>query len=114
MTEISKVSDMDQKTRTKLEEKGWKVGTVSNFLQLSPEEAILVEIKLALSRSLKERRRLLMTQSELAEKIHSSQPRVANAENGDASVSIELLIRAFLATGASPQDIGEIIASVAQ
>lgn len=42
----------------------------------------------------------------------SSQPRMAHAENGDASVSIELLIRAILATGASPQDIGKVIASV--
>ena len=103
---------MDQKNSKKLEDKGWKVGTVSDFLELSPEEAILVEIKLALSHSLKERRQLLMTQSELAEKIHSSQPRVANAENGDASVSIELLIRAILATGASTKDIGQVIASV--
>lgn len=103
---------MDQKTSKKLEDKGWKVGTVSDFLELSPEEAILVEIKLALSHSLKERRQSLMTQSDLAEKIHSSQPRVANAENGDASVSIELLIRAILATGASTQDIGQVIASV--
>ena len=103
---------MDQKTSKKLEDKGWKVGTVSDFLELSPEEAILVEIKLALSRSLKEQRQSLMTQSDLAEKIHSSQPRVANAENGDASVSIELLIRAILATGASTKDIGEVIASV--
>ena len=103
---------MDQKTSKKLEDKGWKVGTVSDFLELSPEEAILVEIKLALSHSLKERRQSLMTQSDLAEKIHSSQPRVANAENGDASVSIELLIRAILATGASTKDIGQVIASV--
>lgn len=106
------MSSMDQQTRKNLEDKGWKVGTVSEFLDLSPEEAILVEIKLALSRSLKGRRQALMTQTELAEKIHSSQPRLANAENGDSSVSIELLIRAILATGASPQDIGQVIASV--
>jgi DNA-binding XRE family transcriptional regulator len=103
---------MHEKTRTRLEEKCSKVGSVSDFLELTSEEEILVEIKLALSRSLKERRQALMTQSELAEKIHSSQPRVANAENGDASVSIELLIRAILATGASPQDIGKVIASI--
>ena len=67
---------------------------------------------LALSRALKERRQTLMTQAELAEKIHSSQPRIANAENGEVSVSIELLIRAILATGATPQDIGQVIANV--
>ncbi|WP_369791881.1 helix-turn-helix transcriptional regulator [Synechococcus sp. PCC 7336] len=69
-------------------------------------------MKLALSHSLKERRQSLMAQSELAERIHSSQPRIANAENGDVFVSIELLIRTILATGASPQDIGQVIASV--
>ena len=103
---------MEQKTQENLESKGWKVGTADDFLELSPEEEILVEIKLALSRSLKGRRQAQMTQAELADKIASSQPRVANAENGDDSVSIELLIRAILATGASPQEIGQVIASV--
>ena len=103
---------MDWQTQKKLEAKGWKVGTVADFLELSPEESILIEIKLALSRSLKERRQKLMNQAELAEKINSSQPRIAKAENGDNSVSIELLIRAILATGASPQDIGQVISSI--
>ena len=103
---------MDQTKRERLESKGWRVGTVSDFLELTPEEAIFVEIKLALSQNLKERRRKLMTQTELASKISSSQPRIAKAENGDASVSIELLIRAMLATGATPQDIGKVIAGV--
>jgi DNA-binding XRE family transcriptional regulator len=101
---------MDLVKKKRLEDKGWQVGSASEFLELSPEESILIEIKLALSYNLKERRRKLMTQAELAEKINSSQPRVANAENGDDSVSIELLIRAMLATGATPQDIGQIIA----
>ena len=101
---------MDQGKKKRLEDQGWKIGSASEFLELSPEESILIEIKLALSLNLKERRQRLMTQAELAEKINSSQPRVAKAENGDDSVSIELLIRAILATGATPQDIGEIIA----
>jgi transcriptional regulator with XRE-family HTH domain len=81
-------------------------------LELTSEETILVEIKLALSQSLKDRRLKMMTQAELASKIGSSQPRIAKAENGDASVSIELLIRAMLATGATPQDIGQVISDV--
>jgi transcriptional regulator with XRE-family HTH domain len=101
---------MDLAKKERLERKGWKIGSASEFLELSPEESILVEIKLALSLNLKERRKRLMTQAELAEKIHSSQPRVAKAENGDDSVSIELLIRAMLATGATPKDIGQVIA----
>ena len=51
-----------------------------------------------------------MTQVELAQKIQSSQPLIAQAENGDASVSIELLIRGMLGTGATLQEIGKVIA----
>jgi transcriptional regulator with XRE-family HTH domain len=53
-----------------------------------------------------------MTQAELATKIGSSQPLVAMAENGDVSVSIELLIRSLLATGVTVQEIGQMIAAV--
>lgn len=61
---------MDSQTQKKLEAKGWKVGTVADFLELSSEESILIEIKLALSKNLKERRQQLMTQTELANKIN--------------------------------------------
>jgi len=103
---------MDEKKRERLETHGWKVGTVAEFLELTEEEAALVEIKLALSRSLRQRREKRMTQAELAGKIKSSQPRIAKAEVGDRSVSIELLMRAILATGATPKEIGKVIASV--
>ncbi|QLE56818.1 helix-turn-helix transcriptional regulator [Nostoc sp. TCL26-01] len=103
---------MDEVKRKRLEAKGWKVGTVSEFLKTSKEEDALIEIKLALSRKLKEQRKKMMTQAELAEKIQSSQSRIANAENADASVSIELLIRAMLATGITLQEIGQVISQV--
>lgn len=102
---------MEKAKRKRLEAKGWRVGTVADFLELEPEEAALIEIKLALSRNLKQRREPQMTQTELAEKIGSSQPRVAKAEAGSNSVSLDLLIRAMLATGATPQEIGTAIAS---
>jgi predicted XRE-type DNA-binding protein len=102
---------MDESKRRWLDAKGWKVGTVAEFLDLSPEEAALIEIKLALSKSLRERRERQMTQAELAERMHSSQPRIAKAEGGDRSVSLDLLMRAMLATGATPKEIGKAIAS---
>jgi DNA-binding XRE family transcriptional regulator len=104
---------MDPEKTAILETKGWQVGTVAEFLELTPEETILVKIKLALSKSLKERRQKTMTQRELAAKIGSSQPRIAKAETGDDSVSVELLIRAMLATGATTKEIGLVIAGVA-
>jgi DNA-binding XRE family transcriptional regulator len=90
---------------------GWKDGSVAEFLGLSPEESALIEIKLALSRKLRERRQQSMTQAQLAKKLNSSQSRIAKAETGDSSVSIELLVRAMLATGATPKDIGKTIAN---
>ena len=103
---------MDKAKRERLEANGWKVGMVADFLELTLEEAALIEIKFALSRLLRQRRQERMTQAELAEKLHSSQPRIAKAEGGDSSVSIELLVRAMLATGVTPNDIGQAIASV--
>jgi DNA-binding XRE family transcriptional regulator len=104
---------MDPEKTAILETKGWQVGTVAEFLELTPEETVLLKIKLALSKSLKERRQKTMTQRELAAKIGSSQPRIAKAETGDDSVSVELLIRAMLATGATTKEIGLVIAGVA-
>lgn len=112
MIEISSNGSMDEEKKKRLEAKGWKVGTVAEFLELTPEEAILVEIKLALSRNLKERRQKLITESELTEKTNSSQIPIIKLENEADSVSIELLIKGILATGATPQEIGDVISSI--
>ncbi len=101
---------METIKQARLEKKGWKVGSVAEFLRLSPEEETLIEIKLALSRSLKRRRESVMTLAELADKLDSTEPRLAKAEKGDVSVPMELLVRAMLATGATAQDIGKAIA----
>jgi len=55
-TRIPRVKVMEESKKQHLAKKGWKVGTVSEFLDLTPEETALVEIKLAVSRYLKERR----------------------------------------------------------
>ncbi|HQV71001.1 MAG TPA: helix-turn-helix transcriptional regulator [Thermoflexales bacterium] len=101
---------MDANKKAKLEQNGWKVGDTAEFLQLAPEESALVEIRLALSRQLKSRRSAKMTQAELAQKIGSSQPRVAMAERGSRAVSLDLMVRALVATGATSQDIARAIA----
>ena len=43
---------MDEKNRNKLESAGWRLGSASDFLGLSPEEAACVELKLALGSEL--------------------------------------------------------------
>jgi len=96
--------------RKKLEAKGWKVGSAGDFLNLSPEEISYVELKLALSTSLKERRtKEKLSQVEVAKIVKTSQSRVAKMEAGDPSVSIDLLIKSLLALGASPKDLAKAI-----
>lgn len=93
---------MDAKKRKRLEKAGWSVGDAADFLNLTPEEAAMVEMRVALSRSLKARRLAAgLTQTTLAKQLGSSQSRVAKLEAADPSVSLELLIRALLAVGAS-------------
>ena len=97
---------MNKTKQKRLEKHGWKVGSVDEFLDLSPQESAYVELKLALSRSLQERRRRRrLTQEQLARLIKSSQSRVAKMEAGDPTVSIDLLVRSLLALGAPAKSL---------
>ena len=97
---------MKQTKKVRLERKGWKIGSAQELLQLSDEEAAYIELKLALSdrlRSLREKKAI--TQVGMAKMISSSQSRVAKMESGDPSVSIDLLVKALLALGATRKQI---------
>ncbi len=103
---------MQANKRAKLEASGWKIGTTADFLNLTSDESAYIEMKLALSRSLRERRlSKKFSQIELAKMIHSSQSRVAKMEAGDPSVSMDLIMKSLLALGASPKDVGKAISS---
>ena len=103
---------MNRAKRKQLERKGWKVGTAEEFLGLSPEESRFIELKLALSRWLRERREARrLTQIELAHRLRSSQSRIAKMEAGDPSVSIDLLIRSLFSLGATRRDLARVIAA---
>ena len=102
---------MDESKRRWLEAKGWKVGTVAEFLDLSPEEAAYVELKLALSKNLQQTRQdKKMTQEQLAKLLKSSQSRVAKMEAGDPSVSLDLLVRSLLVLGTSRKGLARMLA----
>ena len=101
---------MDKRKKKKLAKKGWRTGSVAEFLDLSAEESAYIEMKLALSEQLRERRRRTnLTQAELAKAIESSQSRVAKMEAGDPTVSIDLLVKSLLALGVSKKELGRAI-----
>jgi hypothetical protein len=105
---------MDRAKRDGLRAAGWLSGDAADFLELSPEEAAFVELKLALGDYLRRlRRENSWTQSEVAHRLGSSQSRVAKMEAADASVSVDLLVRSLLALGASRAEVGRVIAKAA-
>ena len=103
---------MDEQKRRRLEAAGWTVGSVEDFLGLSPDELAYIDMSLALSRLLKERReQARISHQALARKLKSSPSLVAKMEAGDSSATVDMLMRALLALGVSPADIGQAIAA---
>jgi DNA-binding XRE family transcriptional regulator len=103
---------MRETKKKRLEAAGWKVGSAEEFLGLSPEETEFVELRLRLAEGVRARReKQRVTQVALAARIGSSQSRVAKMESGDPSVTVDLMVRALLAVGASRADLARLIAA---
>ncbi len=101
---------MDKTKKAKLARRGWRIGSADDFLALSPEESALIDLKLALGSDLRERRVAKgITQAELAKRLGSSQSRVAKMEAADPTVTVDLLVRAQLALGATRRDLARAI-----
>jgi ribosome-binding protein aMBF1 (putative translation factor) len=99
--------------RKRLQAAGWKTGTAAEFLNLSDSEAALVELKLALVTAVRRtRQKRGLSQIELAQRMRSSQSRIAKIEAGDASISLDLIVRALIAAGASRNDVHRAFAAV--
>ena len=103
---------MKASKKTELEKKGWKVGSASEFLDLTDEESSYIDLKLSLSRALKKQRlKKKLSQVQLAKAMNSSQSRVAKMEAGDPSVSIDLLVKSLLALGTSRKELAKTIST---
>jgi DNA-binding NtrC family response regulator len=90
---------MQKRKRAKLEAAGWATGSPKDFLALSDEEAAYVEMKVALGETLRAARAAQkLSQAEMAQRLGSSQSRVAKMEAADRSVSLDLLVRALAQT----------------
>jgi DNA-binding XRE family transcriptional regulator len=102
---------MNIERRKRLENDGWRIGSAEEFLGLKPDEIAIVQMRLSLSQKLRARRiRIGLSQAILANRLGSSQSRVAKMEAGEPNVSLELLVRAMLLTGAKPREVGRAFA----
>ena len=103
---------MEEAKRKRLEEAGWRVGDAQDFLGLTDAEMELIEVRRTLAKVLKQRRQLLkISQQRFAERIGSSQSRVAKMEAGDQSVSLDLLMRSLIYSGSTSAEIGQALVS---
>lgn len=101
---------MEQAKRKRLEAAGWQTGSAADFLGLSYEESLYIELRIRLSDALRVRRQAAkLSQKRLADAIGSSQSRVAKMEASDPSVALDLLIRSLLALGVSLREMGRIM-----
>jgi len=102
---------MDKKKQQALKKAGWKIGTTQDFLDLSNEEMAYIEIRVSLAQALLAKRKALhLSQKSFAQRVHSSQSRVAKMEAGDPSVSLDLLIRSLFTIGTTKKQLAGFIA----
>ncbi len=95
--------------KNKKNKRQWVEGTVQDFLTLSDADMELVETRLAASRLLRAtREKGRLTQEAVAEKLHTSQSRLAKMEAGDSSVSLDLLFRSLFAMGVSRKTLASV------
>lgn len=105
---------MHASKRKKLEAAGYKVSDAVDFLDLTPEEAALIDLKVELASQLVALRKMAkMSQSALAQRIGSSQSRVAKMEACDTSVSMDLMFKTAFALGARQEKVGKMVAALA-
>lgn len=103
---------MNPEKLKRLKAAGWQAGSAADFLELNQEEAALVDLKLTLITAVKQTRlKKQLSQSDLAQRMKSSQSRVAKIEAGDASVSPDLIVKALFTIGATRQEIQRAIVS---
>ena len=102
--------------QARIEAAGRKVGTAAEFLGLTPEEEseaeALHQLDMARARvgaliaNVRKRSKPRLTQARLAERIRTTQSRVAAIEAVDKDVSPDQMVKTGLAAGADMKQIG--------
>jgi predicted XRE-type DNA-binding protein len=99
-----------EEKKKRLENAGWKVGNAEDLLGLSPAESEYIDVKIALSRKLREiRQQRNLSQIETAKILKTSQSRIVKMEKGDASVSTDLLIKGLFSLGVKRKNLAKIL-----
>src|SRR5262245_29814158 len=98
--------DKRKPKKKRLAAKGWKVGSVKEFLVFPTRSLLISNSRSGLRRR---RQKKGLSQLDLAAELQSSQSRGAKMEAGDPSVFLDLLIRSVISLGASERELSQII-----
>ena len=103
---------MDTSKIEQLEKKGFVLANVSNLLGLSPTEEKMVDTGYKLSKLVRETRQSLgVTQTQLAERLGTSQPNIVRLESG-ISTTFDKQFTALYEMGLTSRQIGEALIGV--
>ena len=101
---------MDKAKRKRLESAGYRFTTPAEFLEMPPEEVVMVELRIALAHAIKSlRTRKGLTQAQFAKQVASTQARVAKMEAGNPEVSLDLMLKALVRMGESRAGVARAI-----
>ncbi len=91
---------METTKRKTLQASGWKVGDAADFLEMTEEERQLLDARMQLALAIRRQRESEhLSQKELGARLKTSQPRIVKIEQAATDVSLDQLVRAFVAAG---------------
>jgi transcriptional regulator with XRE-family HTH domain len=91
---------MDLKKKKALEAAGWKFGDAADFLGMDEKERQILDARVQLALAVRRlREKAGLTQTQLAGRMKTSQPRIVKIEHAAADVSLDQMIQAIVAVG---------------
>ena len=91
---------MDAETQEALEAAGWKFGDAADFLGMTDAERHELDVRVALSRAVRDRRKKLgLSQQEVAKRLKISARKVDRIEYGAGDITLEQILHAYSALG---------------
>lgn len=99
---------LSAKKKARIKAMGGRLTTVEEWLDLTPEEVAVIDMKIRLGKELKARRRQKrLSQERVAKILNTSQGRVSKLEKGQAT--LDQLTRSLLALGGSTKEVARAI-----
>lgn len=96
------------KKKARIKAMGGRVTTVEEWLDLTPEEVAIIDMKIRLGKELKtQRKKKRLSQEETAKILNTSQGRVSKMERGQAT--IDQLAWSLLRMGESEKKVARVI-----